>query len=69
MLILGNGGNAMYDNGRELIDRLVACGFAYSNATDICHHYAADNKWQDLMDYVRANELLYNDRKQYPSER
>jgi len=59
----------MYDNGRELIDRLVACGFTESNATDICFKYAADNRWNDLMDYVRANELLYNDWKQYPSDR
>lgn len=57
------------DNGSILIDRLVKCGFTVSNATDICMRYAADNRWNDLEDYVRANELLYNDWKQYPSDR
>ena len=64
------GGAAVYhENGKELIERLIKCGFTESNATDICMKYAADNRWKDLEDYIRANELLYNDWKQYPSER
>ena len=31
--------------------------------------YAADNRWDDLEDYIRGNELFYNDLKQYPSDR
>lgn len=58
-----------HNNGRELINRLVDCGFTESNATDICMRYAANNRWNDLEDYIRANELLYNDWKQYPSDR
>lgn len=59
----------MHTNGRELIDRLVKCGFTESNAVDICMRYASGNRWDDLEDYVRGNELLYNDWKQYPSDR
>lgn len=29
------------ENGRELISRLVRCGFTESNATDICQKYAS----------------------------
>lgn len=58
-----------HENGKELIDRLIKCGFTKFTATDICLKYAADNRWNDLEDYVRANELLYNGWKQYPSER
>lgn len=67
---IAKGGAAVYhENSKELIERLVKCGFSESNATEIYMKYAADNRWKDLEDYIRANELLYNDWKQYPSER
>lgn len=59
----------MHDNGSHLISRLVKCGVTQSNAADICMKYAADNRWDDLEDYIRGNELFYNDLKQYPSDR
>ena len=51
----------MRDHGIYLISRLVKCGFTQSDA--------ADNRWDDLEDYIRGNELFYNDLKQYPSDR
>ncbi len=59
----------MHDNGSYLISRLIKCGFTESNAMDICMKYAADNRWDDLEDYIKGNELFYNDQKQYPSDR
>lgn len=59
----------MHDNGSALVSRLVKCGFTQSNAEDVCMRYAADNRWDDLEDYIRGNELFYNDQRQYPSGR
>lgn len=59
----------MHDNGSELVKRLMDCGFSESNALDLCMRYAANNQWDELEKYIHTNELLYDDRKQYPSER
>ena len=52
-------------NGREYIDRLRACGMSESSATDICYKYAAQDDEKGLVELVRANELLYDDRREY----
>ena len=55
----------MIINGRELIDRLIACGYTESNARDICEKYAADGKYDELRDFVLLAEQLYDDRREY----
>lgn len=55
----------MITNGREYIDCLRACGMSESSATDICYKYAAQNDEKGLAELVRANELLYDDRREY----
>lgn len=55
----------MIANGREYIDRLRACGMSESSATDICYKYAAQDDEEGLAELVRANELLYDDRREY----
>lgn len=52
-------------NGSELVARLVACGFTESNAKDACEKYAAEGDFSGLERFIRQNELLYDDRKQY----
>ena len=52
-------------NGSELIARLVACGFTESAARDTCEKYAAEGDFSGLERFIRQNELLYDDRKQY----
>ena len=52
-------------NGSELIARLVACGFTESAARDTCEKYAAEGDFYGLERFIRQNELLYDDRKQY----
>lgn len=52
-------------NGSELIKRLINCGFTESSAWDICMKYAADGNYSGLEGYIRQQELLYDDRKQY----
>lgn len=54
----------MITTGREYIDRLRACGMSESSATDICYKYAAQDD-EGLAELVRANELLYDDRREY----
>lgn len=55
----------MITTGREYIDRLRACGMSESSATDICYKYAAQDDEEGLSELVRANELLYDDRREY----
>ena len=52
-------------NGAELVARLVACGFTQSTARDTCEKYAAEGDFSGLERFIRQNELLYDDRKQY----
>ena len=52
-------------NGSELVARLVACGFTESTARDTCEKYAAEGDFSGLERFIRQNELLYDDRKQY----
>ena len=52
-------------NGSELVARLVACGFTESTARDTCEKYAAEGDFSGLEGFIRQNELLYDDRKQY----
>lgn len=59
----------MGGNGKALIDRLTSCGYTESDAVDMCLQYASCNRLEELEDYIRANELFFNDWKQYPSER
>lgn len=59
----------MCENGHEMISRLTRCGFTEPNAVDLCMKYAAEDRWAELEAYIRANELLYDDWKQYPDER
>ena len=56
---------ALILNGSELVARLVACGFTESNAKDACEKYAAEGDFSGLERFIRQNELLYDDRKQY----
>lgn len=52
-------------NGSELVARLVACGFTESSAKDTCEKYAAEGDFSGLERFIRQNELLYDDRKEY----
>lgn len=52
-------------NGSELVARLVACGITESTARDTCEKYAAEGDFSGLEQFIRQNELLYDDRKQY----
>lgn len=52
-------------NGSELVARLVACGFTEPTARDTCEKYAAEGDFSGLERFIRQNELLYDDRKQY----
>lgn len=52
-------------NGSELIKRLINCGFSEFTAWDICTKFAADGDYSGLKEFIRQQELLYNDRKQY----
>lgn len=47
-----------HDNGRELIDRLVKCGYSEYSATDICQKYAALKKFDELEKFIKENEFL-----------
>jgi hypothetical protein len=58
-------GFSVITTGREYIDRLQACGMSESSATDICYKYAAQDDEKGLAELVRANELLYDDRREY----
>lgn len=52
-------------NGAELVARLMACGFTEPTARDTCEKYAAEGDFSGLERFIRQNELLYDDRKQY----
>ena len=52
-------------NGSELVKRLVACGWTASNATDTCFQYAAEGKFSELEAFIRQQELLFDDRREY----
>lgn len=52
-------------NGSELIKRLINCGFSEFTAWDICTKFAADGDYSGLKEFIRQQELLYDDRKQY----
>jgi hypothetical protein len=52
-------------NGSELVKRLVACGWTISNATDACFQYAAEGKFSELEAFIRQQELLFDDRREY----
>lgn len=52
-------------NGSELVKRLVACGWTTSNATDACFQYAAEGKFSELEAFIRQQELLFDDRREY----
>lgn len=52
-------------NGSELVSRLMGCGYPEEAAVDICRKYASDGDFTGLEAFVRSNELLYDDRKQY----
>lgn len=52
-------------NGSELVNRLISCGFTEPNAWDICMKYASNGDFSGLKEFIRQQELLYDDRKQY----
>lgn len=52
-------------NGSELVKRLVACGWTISNAADTCFQYAAEGKFSELEAFIRQQELLFDDRREY----
>ncbi len=52
-------------NGSELVKRLVACGWTTSNAADTCFQYAAEGKFSELEAFIRQQELLFDDRREY----
>lgn len=52
-------------NGTELVERLMVCGYPEEAAVDICRKYASAGDFSGLEAFVRSNELLYDDRKQY----
>lgn len=52
----------------EYIERLVDCGYTEENAIQICRRYADKGDWIGMESFMRLNELLYNDIKQYPKE-
>lgn len=53
----------------EYVNRLIACGFSEAEAEEIYFRYAALQDWGGLEKYVRAIELYYDDRKEFPSGR
>lgn len=55
----------MITNGKELIERLISCGFTENNAKNVCEKYALNGDINELKAFVRAQELIYDDRKQY----
>ena len=55
----------MIVNGAELINRLVACGFTVSNATDACFRYAAEGDFSGLERFIREQEQAYDDWREY----
>lgn len=46
----------MIQNGREYIERLVACGMTRSAATDLCYYHAAAGGEAELEAIVSAYE-------------
>ena len=52
-------------NGSELVKRLVACGWTTSDAADTCFQYAAEGKFSELEAFIRQQELLFDDRREY----
>ena len=52
-------------NGSELVKRLVACGWTTSDAADTCFQYAAEGKFSELEAFIRHQELLFDDRREY----
>ena len=52
-------------NGSELVARLMACGWMETSAKDTCEKYAAEGDFSGLERFIRQNELLYDDRKEY----
>ena len=48
------------ENGRELISRLVRCGFTESNATDICQKYASVEDWAALESFIQSAETYHD---------
>ena len=52
-------------NGMKLIERLVSCGWTTSDAADTCFQYAAEGKFSELEAFIRQQELLFDDRREY----
>lgn len=52
-------------DGSKYIQRLMDCGWMETSAVEICQKFAADGDFSGLEAFVRSNELLYDDRKQY----
>ena len=52
-------------NGMKLIERLVSCGWTTSDAADTCFQYAAEGKFSELEAFIRQQELLFEDRREY----
>lgn len=48
------------ENGRELISRLVRCGFTESNATDICQKYASVEDLAALESFIQSAETYHD---------
>ena len=65
LLIFSQGRVELIINGSELVGRLIDCGFTESTAWDTCMKYAADGDFSGLKEYIRQQEILYDDRKQY----
>lgn len=52
-------------DGSKYIQRLMDCGWMETSAVEICQKFAADGDFSGMKEFVRQQELLYDDRKQY----
>lgn len=55
----------MIIDGSKYIQRLMDCGWMETSAVEICQKFAADGDFSGLKEFIRQQELLYDDRKQY----
>ena len=55
----------MIIDGTKYIRRLMDCGWIEASAVEICQKFAADGDLTGLKEFVRQQELIYDDRKQY----
>lgn len=52
----------------EYARRLVKCGFTTKNAQSVCDQFMAQYGEGKLERYVRATELIFDDRREYIKE-